>query len=187
MISEIIKANRTKRIFNGSLVSFDLLKKLIEDCRYSASTMNRQDIRYILVNDKKYCDEIFKITNLPTKHKVPIENSPGAYVIMVVNTNIKIPDSFLYYNLGIITANLTLSACSNGFSCVTLLSTNMIKLGRIISLDNELKVVSVVAIGKSDQKVITKPIEQGDISYYKEDGVHIVPKLTTKALILKEI
>jgi len=187
MFSELVRKNRTRRIFNRSEVSQPLLKELIEDCRFSASTINRQDIRYILVNDEKMCREIFRITNLSTTHKVDEENRPGAFVLMVTKRDLDLPDSFLYYNLGIATANLTLSATSRGYSCVTLLSTNMEKLGELISLDKELKAVSVVAVGKSDQEVKTVDIEEGNTSYYKENGVHVVPKLTADALILGKI
>ncbi len=80
MFSEIIKKNRTKRVYDGGNVDFDTLIKIIDDCRYSASSNNRQDIRYILVNDSKMCNNIFAITNLPTTHKIPVENRPGAFI-----------------------------------------------------------------------------------------------------------
>lgn len=187
MISEMLKDNRTKRVYDGTVVPFKILHELIEDCRYSASAMNKQDIRYILVNDNEICDEIFSITNLPTKHNVLKKNRPGAFVIMVICKDRKFPESFTYYNLGIITANLSLSAYSKGYNSVTLLSTDMEKLANIISLDSDMKAVSIVGIGKSEQKVTTISIEDGDTAYYKENDVHVVPKLSTKALIVKEI
>lgn len=188
MFSELVQKNRTKRIFNGSEVSFSLLRELIEDCRFSASTINRQDIRYILINDDQTCSDIFKITNLPSTHKVEIKNKPGAFVLMVVDRDNNLPESFLYYNLGVATANLTLSATSKGYNCVTLLSTNLEKLADIISLEKDKKAVSVIAVGKSDQKVITEDVSGGDLSYYKKDGtIHVVPKLTSDALISREI
>lgn len=188
MFSELNRKNRTKRIYNGSEVTMSLLKELIEDSRYSASTTNRQDIRYILINDDKTCLDIFKITNLPTTHNVNIENKPGAFIVMVVDSDIKLPDSFLYYNVGIATANITLSASSKGYSCVTLLSTNMKKLADLISLENGRKAVSVIAVGKSDQEIRIADIDDGDTSYYKnENKIHVVPKLTSRALIIREI
>ncbi|MBN2655529.1 MAG: nitroreductase family protein [Spirochaetales bacterium] len=187
MFGELVRKNRTKRIYNRSDVSLSLLKELIEDARFSASTVNRQEIRYILVNDDQMCRKIFRITNLSTTHKVDEENRPGAFIVMITKREINLPDSFLYYNLGIATANLTLSASSRGYSCVTLLSTNMEKLGELISLDGEYKAVSVIAVGKSDQEVRTVDLEGGDTSYYKEEGVHIVPKLTADTLIVGTI
>jgi len=188
MFSDLVRSNRTKRIYNGSEVPQSLLRKLIEDCRFSASTINRQDIRYILINDDKTCSEIFNITNLPYTHKVDIKNKPGAFVVMIVDKSIKLPESFLYYNLGIATANLTLSATSRGYSCVTLLSTDLEKLANIISLEKDKKAVSIIAVGKSDQLVETVDIEEGDTAYYKkDDNTHVVPKLTSRALIFREI
>ncbi|MBB6481684.1 nitroreductase family protein [Spirochaeta isovalerica] len=187
MFSELVRNNRTRRIYNRSEVSQSLLKELIEDCRFSASTVNRQEIRYILVNDDQMCRSIFRITNLPTTHKVDEENRPGAFVIMVTKRDMNLPDSFLYYNLGIATANLTLSASSRGYSCVTLLSTNMEKLAALVSLDPDYKAVSVIAVGKSEQAVQTTDIEGGDTSYYKDKGVHTVPKLTADSLIIGKI
>lgn len=188
MFSELIKNNRTKRAFNGSVVSMSLLEELIEDCRFSASTINRQDIRYILINDDKVCGDIFRITNLPTTHKIDIAEKPGAFVVMIVDRDLNHPEHLLYYNVGIATANLTLSATSKGFNCVTLLSTNLKKLEDIISLDVSKKAVSVIAVGKSDQAVVTEDISEGNTSYYKnEKKVHVVPKLTAKALISRKI
>ncbi len=187
MILDLIKQNRTKRIYNGRPVPFNILRQFVESCLYSASTMNRQDIRYILVNDNKTCDDIFNITNLPTVHNISVENRPRAFIIMVVENQIKIPDSFLYYNLGIVTANLTLTALSKGYHSVTLLSSNMKKLSKIITLDKKMKAVSVIGVGKSDQKVRIEEIDSGDISYYKENETHVVPKLSIKTLILGEI
>lgn len=188
MFSELIKKNRTKRIYNGTNVPVSMLRELIEDCRFSASTVNRQDIRYILINDDKLCNDIFNITNLPTVHKVDIKNKPGAFVVMVVDSELKLPDNFLYYNVGIATANLTMSATSKGYNCVTLLSTDLKKLSDLISLDNSKKAVSVIAVGKSDQEVETVDIDGGETAYYKrEEIIHVVPKLKSSALILREI
>jgi nitroreductase len=188
MFTQLIKNNRTKRIYTGEAVSFSVLRELIEDCRFSASTVNKQYIRYILINDETLCREIFNLTNLPTTHKVDVKNKPGAFVVMVIDRNLKLPENLLYYNVGIATANLTLSATSKGYGCVTLLSTDLEKLAGVISLDGEKKAVSIIAVGKSDQVVVTEDIEEGDTAYYKrQETIHVVPKLTTKALILKEI
>lgn len=187
MFSELVRQNRTKRIFNGTEVPQSLLRELIDDCRFSASTINRQDIRYILINDDDLCRSIFRITNLPSTHKVDEENKPGAFIVMITERDLNLPESFLYYNVGIATANLTLSATSRGYNCVTLLSTNLEKLAQLINLDKEKKAVSVIAVGKSDQEVKTVDIEGGEVSYYKEGSVHVVPKLTADALIYQEI
>lgn len=187
MFKELVRKNRTRRIFSRREVPLSALRDLLDDCRFSASTINRQDIRYILINDDSLCREIFRITNLPTTHKVDEENRPGAFVIMVVDRDLNLPESFLYYNVGIATANLTLSAASKGYGCVTLLSTNMEKLAGIIDLEPEKKAVSVIAVGKSEQVVKTVDIEGGETSYYKEGDIHVVPKLTVDALIYREI
>lgn len=188
MFSQLIKENRTKRIYNGSEVPLSILRELIADCRFSSAAVNKQVLRYILINDKKLCGDIFNITNLPTTHKVDIKNKPGAFVVIVVDRDLKISERFLYYNAGIATANLTLSATSKGYNCATLLSTDLEKLGEFISLDKDKKAISVIAVGKSDQEVVLEDIEDGDTSYYKRDGVvHVVPKLTSNALILREI
>ncbi len=187
MFSELVKKNRSRRRYNGEPVSFTVLRQMVEDCRYSASTMNRQDIRYVLVNDEQICRNIFNITNLPSKHKINIENRPGAFIVMTVEKGIEIPDSFLFYNVGIATANLTLSATSLGYDCVTLLSTNMEKLGQIVSLDDKMKAVSVIAVGKSNQEIKIENIDYGDLSYYKKEGIHTVPKFTLKTIISREI
>ena len=188
MFSELIKKSRTRRIYDGSEVTFSQSKEVIEDCRYSASTINRQDIRYILINDDKICSDIFNITNLPSTHKVDIKNKPGAFIVMIVEKELHLPDQFLYYNIGIATSNIILSANSNDLSCVTLLSTNMTKLSKLINLDDDKKVVSVIGIGKSSQKVETTDIGDGDTAYYKNnENIHVVPKLTAEALIIQEI
>lgn len=187
MFSELVQKNRTKRIYNGTEVSQSLLKELIEDCRFSASTINRQDIRYILINDDEMCRKIFRITNLPSTHKVDEESRPGAFVVFITDRELNLPESFLYYNVGIATANLTLSATSKGYNCVTLLSTNLEKLADLIDLDKDKKAVSIIAVGKSDQEVKTVDIEGGETSYYKEGAVHVVPKLSADALIFRKI
>ncbi len=187
MISDLIKSNRTRRIYDGNQVSFNVLREIVESCRYSASTMNRQDIRYVLVNNLQVCSEIFNITNLPTAHKITPEVGPGGYAVMTVRKDLKIPDSFLYYNLGMATSIFTLTATSLGYSCVTLLSTNMEKLSRIISLEDDMKAISVIGIGKSVQKIRIEDIETDKISYYKDGNIHVVPKITSEKIISKEI
>lgn len=187
MFGELVRKNRSKRIYNRTEISMSLLENLIDDCRFSASTVNKQEIRYILVNDNDMCRKIFRITNLPSTHKIDEENRPGAFVIMVTKRDVKLPDSFLYYNLGIATANLTLAASSRGYGCVTLLSTNMEKLVELVSLDREYKAVSVIAVGESEQIVKTVDIDGGDTSYYKEGDVHVVPKLKKESLIIGKL
>lgn len=187
MFAELVRKNRSKRVFLRRQVPMSLLEDLIEDCRFSASTVNKQVIRYILVNDDEMCRKIFRLTNLPSTHKIDEEFRPGAFIIKVTKRDVKLPDSFLYYNLGIATANLTLAASSRGYSCVTLLSTNMEKLAELVSLDNAYKAVSVIAVGESEQIVKTVDIAGGDTSYYKEGDVHVVPKLKTESLIIGKL
>jgi len=189
MFTELVKKNRSIRFYDDTTVSFSELKSMIDDARFSSSTLNKQVIRYILITDTQLTKQIFSMTNLPTKAKVPLKNRPKAFIVMIVDKDLQLSERFLYYNIGIATQNLTLSATEKELSCIVLHSINFENLDKVLKLDSHKKSVSLIGIGKSIQKVEIANIENDteNLTYYEKNDIHMVPKLTTKALVYREI
>ncbi|OJF76877.1 MAG: hypothetical protein BKP49_04745 [Treponema sp. CETP13] len=189
MFSELVRKNRSIRFYDDKNVPFSKLRSLIDDARLSSSTLNKQSFRYILITDTQLTEKIFNMTNLPTKAKVPLQNRPKAFIVMITNKDLQLSEKFLYYNIGIATQNLTLSATEKGLGCIVLHSINFDNLDKVLKLDSQKKSVSLIGIGNPIQKVEIANIdnETEDLTYYEKDGIHVVPKLSTKALIYREI
>jgi nitroreductase len=153
MFTELVKKNRSIRFYDDTAVSVSELRSLIDDARLSSSTLNKQVVRYILITDTQLTEQIFNMTNLPTKAKVPLQNRPKAFVVMIVDKDLQLSERFLYYNIGIATQNLTLSATEKELGCIVLHSISFDDLDKLLKLDSQKKSVSLIGIGKPIQKV----------------------------------
>jgi hypothetical protein len=164
-----------------------LLENIIEISRYSASTINLQNIRYVLVNDLNKCNKIFNVTNLPTTHKIDKDEQPKAYI--VVCSKDSFVSSMHYFNMGITYQNIRLAINHYGYQDVCIRSVDAKEASNIIKLDSEYKVDYVIGIGKAiDEIKVVDTINEENTSYYLDDSnIRHVPKLTKEKLIIKKI
>jgi len=181
---EELKALRTKREMEPCEVSMEDLEKTIEAARYTASAMNAQRIRAVLVNDKDISKKMFDGCNLPTKHQIPDHQACSAFIVLGQEED-KEADFVLGLDVGIWIQAIREALHTLGYVSVDLHTFNRNIYKELINLDN-FYALNVIGIGKSNQEVRVVDASEGG-TFKDENKIHHVRKLTTDQLIVKKI
>lgn len=188
-LESLMISTRSQREFQGPTVPMNILEKIVSSTRYAGSTKNSQEIRYILVNNKDILNSIFPFTrwagNLSWNPE--ISNGPRGYIILCSNTSPSISENYLNFDMGLATGNITLTSKSLGYDCCILGAFNKEKIHEILEVPTEYKIHYLIAIGKGIEKISIIPSKEKNTNYYRVNGEHFVPKLTTDTLIIKKI
>jgi len=184
MIYEKIVARRTIRKFAKELVSRDVLIKCVNAARLSPSGMNRQPLKYIIVNDEKLLAEVFGTTSwagyLPD-YGPSEEEMPRAYIIVLLDKEIrKNPGN----DAGIVVMSISMVAYEEGLGSCILGAVDRPKLRKILSIPDSLEIVLAVALGYPAEKPIVDEVKNGDIKYWLDNNnVLHVPKRELRDLV----
>ena len=187
MIAELIKKTRSYRRFDAKRsITAEELREMIEAARCSASSANRQRIRFALVNEKEECDKIFANVAFagylkewagPTE-----EERPTAYVVMM--TKEEKVDTSLAVDLGIASQSIVLTATEMGLGGCIIMSFKKGEISEILGKEGYTPAI-VIALGKPTERVYLTDVKDGDIKYFRdENDDHAVPKLSLNELII---
>jgi hypothetical protein len=113
---------------------------------------------------------------------LPLEGTePNAFIIVCSTIE---PRNSTFVDLGISAQSMLLQAVEMGLNGLCIMDFNA--EGLIDSLQLPYKPLLVVAVGRSAEKVRLVDINEGDDrSYYRENGVHYVPKVVLEDLIIE--
>ena len=184
MIYEKILTRRTIRRYTKSRVSRDVLKRCVDAARLSPSGMNRQPLKYIIVDDEELLPEVFSTTSwagyLPD-YKPTEEEMPRAYIIVLLDKKIR---ENCGHDAGIVVMAMTMVACEEGLGSCILGAIDRMKLRTILRIPDSLDIVLAVALGYPAEKPKADKIRNGDIKYWlDEKGVLHVPKRELKDVV----
>lgn len=191
-LENLLKWRRSYRKFDEErLVSKDDINFILSSIKYSSSANNRQNLRFISVEDKKVVLEVFEHTKwasyLPDNLGKPKQGERPVYFIAILSNKEK-NFKFDGVDLGIVVSNLTLAAAEKGIGSCIIGSINERKIKDVLSYDDNYVCNLVIAFGYPiiDSKI--KEVKFGsDISYYPdENGNYVVPKYKLNE-ILKRI
>ena len=170
-------------------MDIETLRYLVDLARLGGSARNVQPIKYVLVNAPALNEQIFPhlgwagyLKEWPGPDK---GERPAAYIVCLLDTRISREAEC---DLGITTQNLLLGASEKGLGGCRIASFAP-GLKSVLQLDEHLKILLVIALGKPLEEVSLDELEpQGDIKYWRdEDQVHHVPKRSLQEVIVKEI
>ena len=184
LVSLLIK-NRSTRGYDASyIVRADQLRRIVGVNNKLASARNRQPLRFRLVT----ADEAQKV--LPfirmgaglKELRLPLAGTePNAFIVVCSTIE---PRNSTYVDLGISAQSMLLQAVEMGLSGLCIMDFDADRL--VGSLQLPYKPLLVIAIGKSGEKARLIDINEGDDhSYYRENGVHYVPKVVVEDLIIE--
>ena len=189
MIDELIKSTRSIRRFDGSFVIDRVtLEELVDLARYSASSRNRQPLKYILSSGPQSNALIFSTLTWAKdlkKWSGPAKGMhPTAYIIVLGDTEIS-PD--VGCDHGIASQNIMLGAGERGLGGCIIASVDRPKLRHLINIPNRYEILLVLAIGKPAETVVIEALgPDGDTTYWRDsDEVHHVPKRSLDEIILR--
>jgi nitroreductase len=193
MLKDLILASRSFRSFDPSVrLSEDGLRELVDHARVTASSLNFQMLKFRLVTDRdevcavqgnvRWATKIRDVVKLP-----PDGHGPAAFIVICTDRNVTpAADGFLI-DVGIAAEAIMLAATEAGLGGCMMTSFSRETLPEILSLPNGITPQLVLALGKPDEEVrITSPAPDGDVSYYRKNGIHFVRKRHLDDLILRK-
>ena len=184
MIYERITKRRTIRKYSEEPVPKDVLIKCVDAARLSPSGMNRQPLKYIIVNEDKLLTQVFSTTSwagyLPNYGPTD-EEMPRAYIIILLDKEIC---KGFGHNAGIAAMSISMVAYEEGLGSCILGAIDRPMLKEILNVPDNLEIVLAVALGYPAEKPVVEKVKNGNIKYWldKNDVLH-VPKRELKDIV----
>ena len=183
-IDTLLLKNRSFRGYDTSYVvhSLQLQAIMAVNCRV-ASSVNAQRLRFHPVTRGPESDIVNSHIRmgraLPELHLPFPGTEPEAFIVVCSSST----DPGLFIDLGISLQSMLLKAVDLGLGGLIIRNFDAEPLQRELGLP--LAPVAVLAIGKPAEKVKLVTVHSGNsLNYWREDGVHIVPKLALEDLLI---
>lgn len=177
-VDELLTKNRSTRGYKkGYKVSRQELERIVGVCSRIPSARNQQVLRMRLATHDSGADKVLPLIKmgaaLPELH-LPFPGTEPEAFIVVCSTIAENP--MVDIDLGIAAQSMLLKAVEMGLNGLIIAAFNRAKLQEALSLPYP--PLLVLAIGKGDERIELKPIEEDEShAYYRENGVHYVPKV----------
>ncbi len=188
MLKELVLKNRSYRSFDRSRkITREELLDFVDLARKTPSTRNRQTLRYRLVHTQTECEKVLPLTGWAGNLKMklpPKGHEPTAYIIICHDT--AEPHEKFLRDVGITAQTIMLAATEAGLGGCMIGSFSGDRLSAALAISEEYRPMLVLALGKPDKDEIIELIEaeEGEIGYYREGGVHYVPKRPLDDIII---
>ena len=189
MIETILKKNRSTRGFDETQkIDAETLKKWISYTRYCGSAANRQPLKYCILNEKNDVEGLLALTKwaaaLPKEHLPKPHQHPVAFVVILQDTSIS-NGQFVMVDVGIAAQTILLSAVEEGYAGCMLGAFDSKKVQSYLNLKDNLVPRLVIALGKGIENIQLVDCTDSN-NYYRQDGVHYVPKRTMDELLIEK-
>lgn len=177
-VDELLTKNRSTRGYKKAYkVSRSELERIAGVCTRIPSARNQQVLRMRLVTHDSGADLVLPLIKmgaaLPELH-LPFPGTEPEAFIVVCSTVAENP--MVDIDLGIAAQSMLLKAVEMGLNGLIIAAFNRAKLQEALSLPYP--PLLVLAIGKGDEHIKLKPIGESEShAYYREGGVHYVPKV----------
>ncbi|MBR5197682.1 MAG: nitroreductase family protein [Alistipes sp.] len=184
-LRRLLLANRSYRGYDASFkVREDQLRRIIEVAALCPSARNQQVLRFRPVLGEE-AEAVLKHIRLggalPELH-LPFEGTePNAFIVICATVE---ESKYVDIDLGIVAQSMLLQAVEIGLGGICIGAFDHAEVREVLGLKYE--PVLVVAIGRPNERIELKEVEEGaQLTYYREAGVHYVPKIKVEDLILK--
>ena len=184
-LDKLLEKNRSVRGYNQDVVvSEDVLRRIVGVNSKIPSARNQQALRFRLVTRTTGAEKVLPNIKmggaLPELHLPFKGTEPEAFIIVCSD---KEPDNCLYTDLGISLQSMLLKAVEIGLNGLIIFAFNEKVIHEELNLPY--RALAVLAIGKSAEKIELVKIAPDDShKYYRNDGVHYVPKIGVEDLII---
>lgn len=184
-LDSLLKRNRSYRGYDSMrTVTEEELRELVSVTTLVGSGMNRQPLRYRLVTAADASKVLPLITlgaALPQEHLPHPSMEPQAYIVVC---SAVAEDKVVDIDLGIAGQSILLKATEMGLGGIFILNFRKKEMREALALP--LDPIAVIAIGKPAERVflVSAEGENPDLTYYRKDGVHFVPKLSLSQILI---
>ena len=184
---ELVLRNRTFRKFHEDFViGKETLRELVDLARCSASTGNRQALKYILSCEPERNNLIFPNLFFARKdryvHYPPDGGRPSAYIIMLGDK--RISETFAPDH-GIAAQSILLGAREIGLGGCMVMMLKREVLIKEFQIPQHFQILMVIALGKPDENVVLEEaVKDSDTMFYWEGDTRHVPKRPLDDIII---
>ncbi|MBO4769133.1 MAG: nitroreductase family protein [Bacteroidales bacterium] len=184
-LDTLLRKNRSHRGYDTSyVVSMRQLRTIVSVNDKIPSSKNWQILRFKLLDaasgGKDFCRLLRLGALLPELHLPLPGTEPQAFI--VVCTTVPVNRS-VDIDLGIALQSMALKAVEIGLNALIIRAFNPQEIKQVLGL--ELEPIAVLAVGKGAETIVLDEVPAGsDLSYYRKDGVHHVPKIRVDDLLL---
>lgn len=188
MLKDLILQNRSYRRFNAKRkIEKHEVIELIDLARVTASSKNRQPLKYKIITESDELDFVFEQLNWawylrdwkgPTK-----DERPTAYVIVFLDKTL---NDNAFIDVGIASQTILLGAVEKGLGGCIVRTVNRFKINNHFNFPENLDLIQIIALGEPAQKVeIVDVKDSGNIEYFEnEEKHHFVPKRSLKEIVI---
>lgn len=182
--NQLVAENRSYRAYDRSFVVGEHhLRRMLEVCNKLPSARNQQVLRYRMV----WGEEADKLNAymrlggaLPELHLPASGTEPSAYIVICSTVE---ETRYVSVDLGMAAQSILLKAADMGLNGICIGAFNKEAVKKDLSLP--LEPLLLLGIGKGAEKIVMKEVREGEsLSYYREEGVHIVPKISLEDLLI---
>lgn len=184
-LNKLLRRNRSYRGYDTSFeVRADQLRRIIETAMLCPSARNQQVLRFrpVLSNES---DKVLKHIRLggalPELHLPFPDTEPRAFVVICSTVE---ESKYVDIDLGIVAQTMLLQATELGLGGICIGAFDHAEIKEALNLPYE--PVLVIAIGRPAEHIELVECSEGDsLTYYRNNGVHYVPKIRVDELIIK--
>ena len=191
MLKELLLRSRSYRSFDQSFrIDRKTLLELIDHARLAPSSINLQMLKFRPVTDEGECAALLASTKWAGKIKdqtlPPTGHAPTAYIVICADTEVIASAASFQKDVGICAQTIMLAAAERNLGGCMIGSFSQDVLRRDLKLADRFVPMLVLALGKPDEVIeLTDLPADGDTSYYRENGVHFVPKRALEDVVIE--
>ena len=187
-VYDAVMKRRTIRKFQQKEVSSDILAKLIDCARVAAYGANVQPLKFAVISGGKLPEKIYPLTKWAgyLSDGAPKEGErPQAYIAVLGDSSIK-PNKMFEVDAGAAVTTMMLEAVELGLGTCWLGAIQREDIKKLLSLDQQLEVVYLLAVGYPAQESRMTDMRDGDVRYFVDgDGTVNVPKRSMDEVFIK--
>lgn len=183
--AKLVAKNRSYRGYDNSFtVREDQLRRIMEVVPACPSTRNQQVLRLrpVLAAEADKVLPFIRLGGALRDIKLPLPGTEPRAFIVICSTAAE--DKYVNMDIGIIAQTMLLQATEIGLNGICIGAFDHEAVQKSLELPYE--PLLIVAIGKGAEKIQMVGISEGEShNYYRQDGVHFVPKLPLDKIVLK--
>lgn len=189
MIKELLYDNRTCRTFDENRkISRDELLDMVDCARVAPAAMNVQPLSYRLIYAPDELAAFQPLTKwggaLPELNLPPVGHRPQAFIVICQDTE-KFGDPKKFdRDVGIAATAIYMRAAEMGLAGCMIGAFDRTGAKDVLNLPSDVEPLLAIGLGKADEIRRIVSVKDGSTRYYREDGVHCVPKRSLDDIII---
>lgn len=178
-MEKLIRGRRSVRRFQQKKILLDQLDKYVDVARLAPSAANLQPLEYIIIHRPEHLNPVFETLKwagyIRPLGNPPEKERPVAYIVVLVNTEIK--KKGYKKDIGAAIENIILCALADGVGSCWISSIEREHLALLLDIPPSHLISDVIALGYPNENPVAVEMTTGSIEYFKdEDGCLNVPK-----------